>query len=109
MWSFTPSATPKPWVKAVLPAPSSPASRITSPGRASSASAAANDWVSVADRDRAKRVMGRGLRSRGRQGELGPDEVGAHLSQRLAAAPQRVGRVEGRDEHGVAEGVLLAA
>jgi hypothetical protein len=41
--------------------------------------------------------------------ELGPDEVGAHLRQRLAPAPQGVCRVEGRDEDRLAERVLLTA
>ena len=39
---------------------------------------------------------------------LGPHEVGPHLGQRLAAAPQDVGRVQRRDQHAVAERVALA-
>ncbi len=35
----------------------------------------------------------------GHEGPLGPHEVGPHLGQRLAAAPQGVGRVQRRDEH----------
>src|SRR5918994_972432 len=44
--SMMPSPAPKPWAKAVLPAPRSPASRTRSPGRARSPSAAARAGVS---------------------------------------------------------------
>ena len=47
--SVTPSARPKPWANAVLPAPISPASTITSPARPSPAMAAAIAWVASSD------------------------------------------------------------
>ena len=54
-------------------------------------------WCSATERDRASRVT---RSPAGGQGQLGPHEVGPHVGQRLAAPPQRVGRVERRDEHG---------
>ena len=53
--SVTPSARPKPWANAVLPAPISPASRITSPERLSAANAPATPWVSSSDGARSVR------------------------------------------------------
>ena len=106
MGSVTPRAAPKPWVNAVLPAPSSPASRITSPGRASSASAAASG-ARCRSPIAYRASQGHAPAPRG-QGQLGPHEVGPHLGHRLAAAAQRVGRVQRRDQHRVAERVLLA-
>ncbi len=44
-----PSARPKPWANAVLPAPISPASTTMSPGRHSSASAPATAWVAATE------------------------------------------------------------
>ena len=41
--------------------------------------------------------------------ELGPDEVGPHLRERLRSAPDRRRGVQGRHEHGVTEGVAAAA
>ena len=61
MRPVTPSPAPRPWVKAVLPAPISPVSSTRSPGRASSASAAASVRVGV-DRRRAG-VDHRGVRT----------------------------------------------
>ena len=54
MRSSIPSAAPKPCVKAVLPAPRSPARSTRSPGRANSASAAASSFVCSGEVVRAK-------------------------------------------------------
>ena len=47
--SSTPSALPKPWAKAVLPAPISPARTMMSPARLQVAMADATAWVAASD------------------------------------------------------------
>ena len=47
--SSTPSALPKPWANAVLPAPISPARTTMSPARQHAATAAATAWVAASD------------------------------------------------------------
>ena len=102
MGSMTPSAAPKPWANAVLPAPRSPASRMTSPGRRQwpgrrpGAGCRRPTWAQTAISVTGRLPAAGTCLARTRS---------ARICAAAAAATQHVRRVQGRHELPVAEGV----